>query len=62
MRHLSITGYYAGTRLCGAPNNGTNKAWHASYVTQKLMDSGVICPECKAEYEAALSEDAEQPQ
>jgi len=56
--HLTLTGYYAGTPVCGA-NKAQAKAngdefYHAMYFND--WTNARLCPHCKAEWDAAADE------
>lgn len=57
MIHITLTGYHAGTPICGierstAPETDTFQ--HAPYSgLDAFLDNPDLCPNCKAEWEAA---------
>ena len=47
MKHLTLTGYYAGQTLCGASRTLTDDYYHAIYAPDVILDSPEMCPICK---------------
>lgn len=61
MTHLTLTGPYAGMPLCPvnkpvAVEQG-EKFIHAMYFDFNASYAADLCPKCKAEYDAAMSDD-----
>jgi hypothetical protein len=64
MIHLTLTGYDAGRPLC--PVNKVEakelgeRFFHAMYFNFDAPYAADLCPECKAEYDAAMQEDDDE--
>jgi hypothetical protein len=61
--HLTLTGYYAGRVICGAPKTDDNQYLHAAYAPIERLEANSIpgfsplCEECKRLWDEAAAED-----
>jgi len=44
--HLTLTGYYAGSTLCGNPKNPDKQHYHAAYAPKFVFTDEHTCPIC----------------
>ena len=49
MIHLTLTGYYAGTIICGAKREQDNEHYHAMYFSD--WNNPELCQDCKKIYD-----------
>lgn len=60
MRHLTHTGYWAGSPICGKPKAEEDTGWHAVWLTNQQMaeyrQSEDRCPDCLAVWDSLDNE------
>jgi len=50
MRHITLTGYYAGKTVCGAPRNDNDTYAHIGAWLDNPEATMDLCPECAEIY------------
>lgn len=63
MIHLTLTGYYAGRRLCDKSREDGEENAHAIYAPLGLSEyRAKVCPKCLREYALSFDVDEEKPE